>query len=98
MNDSTDNYVESVSDDVILSLHNRVKALKKNRELEEKYMTGEELLKKEYSKGVTDGVEQGTRRILELTNCMISDGKADQVSRLITDEVFLREMIEKYEL
>ncbi len=94
MNDSTDNYVESISVEVTISLHNVVKGLKKNRQLEEKYMTGEELLKKEYSKGV----EQGSRKILELTNRMISDGRANEVSRLLSDKKFLDEMIEKYKL
>ena len=94
VNDSTDNYVESISDEVIISLHNRVKELKKNRQLAEKYMTGEELLKREYSKGV----EQGSQKILELTNRMISDGRTNEISRLLSDKTFLDEMIEKYKL
>lgn len=65
-----------------------------NRQLEEKYMTGEELLKREYSKGV----EQGSQKILELTNRMISDGRTNEISRLLSDKTFLDEMIEKYKL
>ncbi len=95
---STDNYVSTISDDNVEKLHNRVKALKKNRQLEEKYMTYEEMMKVEYSKGERQGKEEGANRMLLLTSKMVADGMSQDIPRLSTDEDFLKEMLQKYQL
>lgn len=87
---STEDCVERVDDAVVRTLHGKVKELKKSRILEEKYMTVEELMRKEYAKGKAD--------MLELASCMIADGKADEVARLADDSKFLEEMLKKYKL
>ncbi len=103
---STDNYVDSISDHNVEKLHNRIKALKKNRKLEEKYMTYEEMLKSEYSKGEKFGREEGreegrtegVNNMLTLISRMTADGMAEDISRLSSDEEFLKEMLQKYQL
>ncbi|MBQ9936338.1 MAG: Rpn family recombination-promoting nuclease/putative transposase [Lachnospiraceae bacterium] len=98
---STDNYVDSISDDNVEKLHSRIKALKKNRQLEEKYMTYEEMMKIEYSKGKREGREEGreegTNNILRLISEMTASGMSEDIPRLSIDEEFLKEMLQKYQ-
>ncbi len=95
---STDNYVSSISDDNVEKLHSRVKALKKNRQLEEKYMTIEEMIKIECSKSRKEGREEGANNILRLISEMTTAGMSADISRLSTDDEFLKEMLHKYQL
>ncbi|MBE5954518.1 MAG: Rpn family recombination-promoting nuclease/putative transposase [Lachnospiraceae bacterium] len=95
---STDNYVDSISDGNVEKLHSRIKALKKNRQLEEKYMTYEEMMKIEYSKGKREGKEEGTNSILRLISEMTANGMSADIPRLSTDVEFLKEMLQKYQL
>jgi len=108
--DSTDKYVDSIKDSNVEKIHSRVKALKKNRQLEEKYMTYEELMKIEYSKGKREGEkagerkgreegrEEGTNNILCLISRMTEDGLSADIPCLSSDENFLKEMLQKYQL
>ena len=92
--DSTDKYVSSITDHNVERLHSRVKALKKNRQLEEKYMTYEELMKIEYSKGKKEGLSN----MLLLIEKMTEDGLSADIPRLSTEVEFLKEMLQKYQL
>ena len=94
---STDNYVDSISDDNVEKLHNRIKALKKNCQLEEKYMTYEEMMKIEYSKGERHGKNEMLSDMLNLISSMTADGMSEDIPRLSTDEEFLKEMLQKYQ-
>ena len=100
--DSTDKYVSSIADVNVEKIHSRVKALKKNRQLEEKYMTYEELMKIEYSKGEKAGEAKGEKKMLSsmlsLISQMTADGLSTDIPRLSTDEEFLKEMLQKYQL
>lgn len=104
--DSTDAYVDSVHDSVIKQLHDKIKALKKSRELEEHYMMLEELLQREskegfergHSEGLEQGLEQGTQRILILISRMNDNGESDLIARISKDEGFCKKMLEKYNL
>ncbi len=104
--DSTDKYVSSITDVNVEKIHSRVKALKKNRQLEEKYMTYEEMMKIEYSKGKKAGEQkgreegraEGTNHILNLISRMTEDGLTMDIPRLSADEDFLKEMLQKYQL
>lgn len=103
---STDNYVGSISDENIEKLHSRIKMLKKNRKLEEKYMTYDEMMKIEYSKGKKDGEAKGReegrvserKSMLLLISKMSDDGMSQDIPRLSADEEFLQEMLQKYQL
>jgi len=91
---STDNYVDSISDDNVEKLHSRIKLLKENRQLEEKYMTYEEMMKIEYSKGKREMLND----MLQLISKMTADGMSEDIPSLSTDEEFLKEMLQKYQL
>lgn len=103
---STDKYVASISDDNVEKIHTRIKELKKNRKLEEKYMTYEEMMKIEYSKGEIEGESRGVEKgknemlnqMLTLISRMTADDMTSDIPRLSTDEEFLKEMLQKYQL
>ena len=67
--DSTDTYVKQSGDLKLGKLHERIKALKQSRKLEERYMQFEEMLKKErmegYDAGRKEGHESGRKEGLE---------------------------------
>ncbi|MBD5456466.1 MAG: Rpn family recombination-promoting nuclease/putative transposase [Lachnospiraceae bacterium] len=86
---STDACVNQMSDDNLRRIHERVKILKQSRKLEEKYMQFQELLKREH--------EKGSQKVLKLITLMTADGKADELSRLESEE-FYQEMIKEYNL
>ncbi len=56
MEQSTDEYVAKISDEPIARLHEKVMTLKNWRKLEERYMTGEELLRREKARGKAEDV------------------------------------------
>ena len=97
---STDEYVESVDDEAIHRLHERIAELKKDRILEEKYMSVEELLRDERQEGRQEGLQEGRQEganeMLNLIQAMLADGKTDDISRLKTDSAFYKAMVEKY--
>lgn len=67
MEESTDEYVAAVEEEAINKLHARVRELKKQREMEARYMTVEELLKSREKEGRAEGLVEGrAEAILEL--------------------------------
>ncbi len=59
MEESTDAYVAEVTEESIIQLHERVTELKKQRELEARFMTGEELMRQRERKGRLAGLAEG---------------------------------------
>ena len=59
MEESTDAYVAEVTEESIIQLHERVTELKKRRELEARFMTGEELMRQRERKGRLAGLAEG---------------------------------------
>lgn len=59
MENSTDAYVKTAADDVITKLHRKVMTLKKERSLEARYMTFEELLRSREKDGIAVGIAKG---------------------------------------
>jgi len=90
---STDECVEELDDDLVWQIHEYVKAIKKSREWRRKYMRFEELLRKERREGRTEN----EARMLTLIAKMTEAGEADKLSQL-TDKTFLQEMYHKYGL
>ena len=62
---STDGCAERTRDVAVCRIHDKIRELKKSRELEERYIQFEELLQKEHKAGVEEGhragVEEGRR-------------------------------------
>ena len=114
LENSTEEYVKVVDDQMIRNLHQKVTQLKRSREWGRKYMKFEELLQRSEEKGKKEGhrigkeegqrigKEEGQRigqaRILKLMTLMTQDGETGQLSRLSTEPEFLEEMLEKYHL
>lgn len=84
---STAECADRQTDDRIRHIHKRVTAVKENQEWEPKYMTFDELLKKEYKKGL--------QTTLLLIQKMQESGEADKIS-MLSDEDFFEDMCRKY--
>ncbi len=84
---STAECADRQTDDRIRHIHKRVTAVKENQEWERKYMTFDELLKKEYKKGL--------QTTLLLIQKMQEAGEADKIS-MLSDEDFFEDMCRKY--
>lgn len=80
MENSTDDYVATVTDHSISKLHDKIKKLKKERNLEARYMTFEELLKSREK----DGIVQGK-----------AEGKAESILVLLADYGAVPEQLEE---
>ncbi len=65
MEESTDAYVAEVTEESIIQLHERVTELKKRRELEARFMTGEELMRQRERKGRLAGRAESILELLE---------------------------------
>ena len=108
--DSTDSYVEQADNIRLERIHERIKALKQSKILEEGYMQLGEWLKQEhdegheqgyklgYESGYEKGCEEATTQMLELVSRLIADGKTDCIPRLKEDKAFYQEMLKEYHL
>lgn len=94
---STDECVEELDDNLVRQIHGYVRGIKKSREWRRKYMRFEELLRKERREGCAEGREENEARMLALIAQMTEAGEADRLSKL-TDQTFLQEMYRKYGL
>ena len=65
MEESTDTYVSQVTEQSIIQLHERVTELKRWRELEGRFMTGEELMRQRERKGRLAGRAESILELLE---------------------------------
>ena len=91
---STDAYVQHISDGPVRKIHEKIGILKKNREWERRYMRFEELLQQSEQQGR----EEGSQQMLTLVEAMLADGEASESPRLKTEPAFLRQMLKKYHL
>ena len=57
LNNSTDGYIEKVKDEKVIRIHEKVKELKRKRNLEAGYMYLEELIQDSYKDGLSDGLK-----------------------------------------
>ena len=103
--DSTDSYVEQAGNIKLERIHERIKALKQSKILEEGYMQLGELLKQEHDEGHEQGYKTGyekgyaeAAKMLELVSRLIADGKTDFIPRLKDDKDFYQEMLKEYHL
>lgn len=97
---------EVPEDELLRELHGRIRYLKGNRRMEERYMLFGELLDEERKlgreQGLEQGLEQGEKRertlLLSLITAMTADGRAAELSRLESEPEFLEEMLKFYKL
>lgn len=86
-------------------LHKKVQELKKNHDLEARYMRFEELLQRRENAGRERGLEEGraegrAREQLfgELSQAMVLAGEAEQIPRLYQDEIFFQNKKKQYNI
>lgn len=62
LENSTDEFVQSMQDETVAKLHKRVTWLKEDRRWEAKYMTFEEMLQRKMDDGLRQGIQEGLQR------------------------------------
>lgn len=95
---TTDKYVAEINDQAVSNIHNKVKAVKANSEMEARYMTVEELIERRGRQAREEGLEEGEAGMVALIRYMVRDGLSDQIPTLTTDKSFLNSMYKKYNL
>lgn len=95
---STDSYVKEHDDVALEQLHNRVSRLKKNRELEGRYMTVEELLKDRERQGLEQGKRLEQERMRKLCFLMQKDERLKEFIDAIQTPDLLEKLFTEYEL
>lgn len=98
--DNSECFVEVPEDELLRELQGRIRYLKRNRRMEERYMLFGELLDEERKLGWEQGLEQGEKQerslLLSLVTAMTADGRAAELSRLESEPEFLEEMLKFY--
>ena len=92
---STDAYVQHISDGPVRKIHEKIGILKKNREWERRYMRFERIASAIGTAGDSAGREEGSRQMLALVEAMLAAGEVSEIPRLKTEPVFLRQMLKK---
>lgn len=102
LENSTDTYVNSINSDKVKAIHQRVVQLKKDRNLEERYMLLDEYIQQQNQEAVEEakkrGMEKGMEKALELTIAMTQNGEADLIPKLTSDSDFLAKKLAEYHL
>lgn len=99
---TSDEYAESTGDPRIAELHGKIRALKKSRRWEERYMTigdwlhyQEEEIKQE---GKQEGKQEERDRLMRLIIRMNQEGETEQLLQLEQDTGLLERLYQKYHL
>lgn len=98
LEESTDSYVNKTNCNKLKHIHQRVKQLKKNRSLKERYMRFEELLKQREKKGFKQGSEYAYSEIFSLMEAMKKNGEEHLISKLSEDKEFLKTKLKQYNI
>ena len=72
--------------------------MKADRNLEVKYMTIAEYMEDEMAERRSEMREEGGEAMLTLITRMMADGIENPVERLLADEAYRKEMLDKYNL
>ena len=81
--------IDGEQDEYLSKLHRHVTAVKRNRETERRYMTVGDLINIEK--------RELCKRVVKLCTILCANGESELIPKL-EDEVFLEEMLEKYQL
>ena len=95
--ESTNECVQIMNDEVVYRLHERVTSLKRSKKWRKQYMRFEELLQDAEKQGREEGCEETQKRLCVLIARMTEAGEADRLS-MLSDADFLNEMFLKYQI
>ena len=100
--DSTDSCAEKTQSETVHKIHNRIKELKKNREMGAKFMLLEELIKDAEKKAGEEGISKGRseeqNRYSGLILQLAKDGRSDLIVKAASDTHLLNALYEEYKL
>ena len=104
--DSTDSCAEKTQSETVHKIHNRIKELKKNREMGAKFMMLEELIKDAEKKageegrleGISKGRSEEQNRYSGLILQLAKDGRSDLIVKAASDTHLLNALYEEYKL
>ena len=100
--DSTDSCAEKTQSKTVHKIHNRIKELKKNREMGAKFMLLEELIKDAEKKAGEEGISKGRseeqNRYSGLILQLAKDGRSDLIVKAASDTHLLNALYEEYKL
>lgn len=97
LNNSTDKYIEKIKDSKIKKIHEKVKELKKNRNLGARYMYFEELLKNREKLGYKNGHAEGLKALIN-TLCKFLPDVESVYQQVIINDIYsqvTREQVEE---
>ena len=106
LEDSTDSYISQTNCEKIKKIHERVIRLKKDRNLEERYMRLEQEFQLQRQEGYQQGIEKGREegvedtldKLFRLTTAMNQNDEGHLVNRLTTDRNFLDLKLKEYHI
>lgn len=104
--DSTDSCAEKTQSETVHKIHNRIKELKKNREMGAKFMMLEELIKDAEKKageegrleGISKGRSEEQNRYSGLILQLAKDGRSELIVKAASDSHLLNALYEEYKL
>ena len=108
--DSTDSCAEKTQSETVHKIHNRIKELKKNREMGAKFMLLEELIKSAEKKagaeglvkgrieGISKGRSEEQNRYSRLILQLAKDGRSDLIVKAASDTHLLDALYQEYKL
>ncbi|MEI1257051.1 Rpn family recombination-promoting nuclease/putative transposase, partial [Blautia sp. JLR.GB0024] len=103
---STDQCAAKTQSETVHKIHNKIKELKKNREMGVKYMLLDELIKsaekeaaaESLAKGLAEGKSKEQSRYSRLILLLADDGKNDQIVKAASDVHLLESLYQEYGL
>ena len=87
LNNSNDKYIEEINDTKVKRIHEKIKELKKNRDLGERYMRFEELLMSREKEGYQEAYKEGLTALINTLSDFLPD--VDRVYQsVVTNDIY----------
>ena len=87
---TTDTFARQAKSPLVKKIHQRVTAVKQNKEMEAEYMT---LMQRD-----RENIEQGERRMAALTELLLDQKRTDDLKRAIKDEDYREQLYRHFNI
>ena len=84
--------------DYVRDLQKTVKQVKEDRDMEERQLVLDLVIKDHMKEARKEGIKEGTERVNQLNLRLIRDGKLDELKRSVEDPEFQQQLLEEYQL
>ena len=102
MEKSTEETAEHCKSEKVQELHQKISRLKKNKQVEAKFMQAweEKVLERQeaYAEGEKAGEERERQEIADLREKLVKLNRMEDVQRAITDMVYRQKLLEEFKL